>query len=224
MNTEEQTTENQGIELFVQFFEKHKNNAIAAGIALIILAGGIYYYNNVYKPEQEMEAADSFFMSERYFGLDSLDKALMGDGVHLGMIDIADEFGSTKIGNQASYYAGRILLEQGKYDEALDYLSDVSMDDEIMAAQVITLQGDCYSEMEDYEKAGKTYMTAANKRDNQLTTPYALLKAGAAFEQAGSFNDAIEAYSEIDESYPNSRQAELVKALIARAEAKQSSQ
>ena len=97
MNTEEQTTENQGIELFVQFFEKHKNNAIAAGIVLIILAGGIYYYNNVYKPEQEMEAADSFFMSERYFGLYSLDKALMGDGVHLGMIDIADEFYQQKL-------------------------------------------------------------------------------------------------------------------------------
>ena len=224
MNTEEQTTENQGIESFIQFFEKHKNNAIGVGIALIVLAGGIYYYNDVYTPQQEMEAADSFFMAERYFGLDSLDKALMGDGVHLGMIDIADEFGSTKIGNQASYYAGRILLEQGKFEEALGYLSDVSMDDQIMAAQVITLQGDCYSEMENYKKAGKTYMAAANKRDNQLTTPYALLKAGAAFEQAGSFDDAVDAYQEIEESYPNSRQAEFVKALIARAEAKQASQ
>ena len=29
MNTEEQTTKNKGIESFVQFFEKHKNNAIA---------------------------------------------------------------------------------------------------------------------------------------------------------------------------------------------------
>ena len=177
MNTEEQTTENQGIESLIQFFEKHKKNAITAGIAMIVLAGAIYYYNDVYAPEQEMEAADSFFMAERYFGMDSLDKALMGDGVNLGMIDIADEFGSTKIGNQASYYAGRILLEQGKYEEALDYLNNVSMDDEIMAAQVITLKGDCYSEMEDYEKAGKTYMSAANKRDNELTTPYALLKA-----------------------------------------------
>ena len=224
MNTEEQTTENQGIESFIQFFEKHKNNAIAVGIALIVLAGGIYYYNDVYTHQQEMEAADSFYMAERYFGLDSLDKALMGDGVHLVMIDIADEFGSTNIGNQASYYAGRILLEQGNFEEALGYLSDVSMDDQIMAAQVITMQGDCYSEMENYEKAGKTYMAAANKRDNQLTTPYALLKAGAAFEQAGSFDDAVDAYQEIEESYPNSRQAELVKALIARAEAKQASQ
>jgi TolA-binding protein len=67
-------------------------------------------------------------------------------------------------------------------------------------------------------------MSAANKRDNQLTTPYALLKAGAAYEQAGSFDNAIDAYTEIEESYPNSRQAELVKALVARAKAKQASQ
>ena len=188
---------------------------------MIVLAGAIYYYNDVYAPEKEMEAADSFFMAERYFGLDSMDKALMGDGVHLGMIDIADEFGSTKIGNQASYYAGRILLDQGKFEEALDYLNAASMDDEIMAAQVITLRGDCYSEMEDYEKAGKTYMNAANKRDNELTAPYALMKAGAAFEEAGSYDAAADAYGEIEESYPNSRQAELVKALVARVKAKQ---
>ncbi|MBL6730539.1 MAG: tetratricopeptide repeat protein [Bacteroidia bacterium] len=221
MNTEEQTTENKGIESLIQFFEKHKKNAITAGIAMIVLAGAIYYYNDVYAPEKEMEAADSFFMAERYFGLDSMDKALMGDGVHLGMIDIADEFGSTKVGNQASYYAGRILLDQGKFEDALDYLNAASMDDEIMAAQVITLRGDCYSEMEDYEKAGKTYMNAASKRDNELTAPYALMKAGAAFEEAGSYNAAADAYGEIEESYPNSRQAELVKALVARVKAKQ---
>ena len=221
MNTEEQTTENKGIESLIQFFEKHKKNAITAGIAMIILAGAIYYYNDVYAPEKEMEAADSFFMAERYFGLDSMDKALIGDGVHLGMIDIADEFGSTKIGNQASYYAGRILLDQGKFEEALDYLNAASMDDEIMAAQVITLRGDCYSEMEDYETAGKTYMNAASKRDNELTAPYALMKAGAAFEEAGSYDAAADAYGEIEESYPNSRQAELVKALVARVKAKQ---
>ncbi|MDG1724318.1 MAG: tetratricopeptide repeat protein [Bacteroidia bacterium] len=221
MNTEEQTTENKGIESLIQFFEKHKKNAITAGIAMIVLACAIYYYNDVYAPEKEMEAADSFFMAERYFGLDSMDKALMGDGVHLGMIDIADEFESTKIGNQASYYAGRILLDQGKFEEALDYLNAVSMDDEIMAAQLITLRGDCYSEMEDYEKAGKTYMNAASKRDNELTAPYALMKAGAAFEESGSYNAAADAYREIEESYPNSRQAELVKALVARVKAKQ---
>ena len=221
MNTEEQTTENKGIESLIQIFKKNKKNAITAGIAMIVLAGAIYYYNDVYAPEKEMEAADSFFMAERYFGLDSMDKALMGDGVHLGMIDIADEFGSTKIGNQASYYAGRILLDQGKFEEALDYLNAASMDDEIMAAQVITLRGDCYSEMEDYEKAGKTYMNAASKRDNELTAPYALMKAGAAFEEAGSYDAAADAYGEIEESYPNSRQAELVKALVARLKAKQ---
>ena len=221
MNTEEQTTENKGIESLVQFFEKHKKNAITAGIAMIVLAGAIYYYNDVYAPEKEMEAADSFFMAERYFGLDSMDKALMGDGVHLGMIDIADEFGSTKIGNKESYYAGRILLDQGKFEEALDYLNAASMDDEIMAAQVITLRGDCYSEMEDYETAGKTYMNAASKRDNELTAPYALMKAGAAFEEAGSYDAAADAYGEIEESYPNSRQAELVKSLVARVKAKQ---
>jgi len=48
-----------------------------------------------------------------------------------------------------------------------------------------------------------------------------LMKAGAAFEEAGSYDAAADAYGEIEESYPNSRQAELVKALVARVKAKQ---
>ena len=64
-----------------------------AGIALIVIAAGIYYYNSIYKPELELEAGNSLFMAERYYGNDSLTKALNGDGVNLGVIDIADEFG-----------------------------------------------------------------------------------------------------------------------------------
>jgi len=220
MNTEEQSTENKGIDSLIHFFETQKQNAIIAGVTLILLAGGIYYYNDIYKPQQEIDAADNFFMAERYFALDSLDKSLMGDGIHLGMIDIADEFGATEVGKQASYYAGRILLEQGKYDEALGYLKAVSMNDEIMAAQVITLQGDCYAELEDFQKAGDTYMKAARKRDNGITAPYALMKAGIVYEEAGEYDDAIDAYTEIQDNYPNSTQAELIAARIARARAR----
>ena len=222
MNTEEQTPENKGIEAFLHFFEKNKNNVILVGIALIIAAGGIYYYNNSYKPELESEAADNFFMAERYFSLDSLDKALMGDGIHLGMIDIADEYGSTKIGEQASFYAGRIFLQQGKFEEALNYFENVSFDDEIIAAQVITLQGVCYSEMKDYKKAGELYIKAAQKRDNLLTTPYALNKAGLAFEEAGDFESAIRAYDQLILDYPQSEEAQYAPARIARNKTKQS--
>ena len=220
MSTEEQSIENKGIQSISAFLDKNKNNVLIAGIALILIAGGIYYYKNSYIPSLETEANESLFMAERYVNQDSLDKALNGDGLNLGMKDIADEFGSTSAGNRASFYVGKILLEKGQFEEALGYLSNVTMNDEIMAAQVTTLKGDCHLEMEQFEKAGDTYMKAANMRDNNLTTPYALLKAGIAYEEASKFNDAKSAYEKIQTNYSDSRSADRVEARIARVEAK----
>jgi len=229
MSTEEQTVEetiveNKSIQSISEFLDNNKNNVLIAGIALILIAGGIWYYTNSYKPAMETEANESIFMAERYFAQDSLDRALNGDGINLGMRDVADEYGSTSAGNRAAFYTGKILLQKGQFEEALDYFGDVSMDDEIMAAQVITLQGDCYSEMEQYEKAGDTYMKAANKRDNDLSTPYALLKAGMAYEEANEYSDAKKAYERLEADYSDNRIAEKVEARIARVEAKLSAE
>jgi predicted negative regulator of RcsB-dependent stress response len=219
MSTEEQSVENKGIESISQFFEDNKQNVMIAGIALILVAAGIYYYSNFYKPALETEAGDSFFMAERYYGQDSLTLSLNGDGMNLGMKDIADEYSGTKAGNQAAYYAGRILLEQGKFQDALDYLGDVSMEDEIMAAQILTLRGDCKSELEQYEDAADLYMNAANSRTNELTTPYALLKAGMAYEEAGEPGDALTAYEKLSADHSESQYAQKVDVRIAKAKA-----
>ncbi len=219
MSTEEQTVENKGIESLSQFLENNRQNVMIAGIALIVVAAGIYYYSNFYQPAFETEAGDSFFMAERYYGQDSLNQALNGDGMNLGMIAIADEYSGTKAGNQAAYYAGRILLDQGKFEEALDYLGDVSMDDEKMSAQVITLKGDCNSELEQYETAADLYIQAANSRTNELTTPYALLKAGMAYEEAGDPSEALEAYETLSANYAESQYAQKIEIRIAKAKA-----
>ena len=222
MSTEEQSVENKGINSISEFYDNNKNNITIAGIALIVIAAGIWYYTNQYKPSVNKEANESSFMAMRYAQNDSLAKALNGDGINLGLKDIADEFGSTPAGNQASYLAGRALMEEGKYDEALEYLNDASFDDEILGAMAIALKGDCHSELGDYSKAGDVYMKAANARTNDMTTPYALLKAGVAYEEAGELSDALSAYNRVSEDYANSRQAanSNIEAKIARVEAK----
>lgn len=220
MSTEEQLKDKLSLDSISEYYEKNKNNVMIAGIALIVIAAGIYYYNSIYKPELEEEASNSLFMAERYYGVDSLNKALNGDGVNLGVIDIADEFGGTKAGNTATYLAGRILLEQGKFEEALDYLDDASLSDQLLSTQAIILKGDCYSELEKFEEAGDKYMKAANADKNLMTTPYALSKAGLAYEEAGEYSDAIEAYERLRDEYSNTRVAQKVEARIARVKAK----
>lgn len=220
MSTEEQLGNIKGIDSLREFYETNKKNINIAGIAAILLLAGVYYYFRVYKPGVETDAKDSYFMAERYFTQDSLDLALNGDGMNLGMMAVADEYGSTKTGNLAGYYTGVILLRQGKFQEALDYLEDVSMDDEIMAAQVLTLQGDCYSELGDYKSAGSKYRKAADARENEITSPYALKKAGQAFEEAGELDDALDAYTDLFEDYNQIALEQNVEAYIARVKAK----
>lgn len=220
MSTEEQLSQIKGVESIRNVYDNNKKNINIAAIAAIILMAGIWYYYKMYKPGFEKDANESFFMAARYYDTDSLNQSLNGDGINLGMLDIADEFGSTKSGQLATYYAGRILLQQGKFDEALEYLEDVSFSDEILAAQAITLAGDCYSELGDYSKAGDVYMDAANKRENDLTTPLALRKAGEAYEEAGELEDALDAFVELNENYIQSRDAINSEAKIARVKAK----
>jgi tetratricopeptide (TPR) repeat protein len=220
MSTEEQLSQIKGVDSLKNFYDTNKKNINIAAIAAILVMAGVWYYVREYKPAVEVDANNSFFMAERYYQMDSFNYALNGDGINPGMLDIADEFGSTKVGDLALYYAGRIYLNQGKYNEAIDYLSDASLSDEIMNAQVITLIGDCYSELGDFSKAGDKYMKAANARDNELTTPYALKKAGEAYEEAGEFSDALTALNKLKDDFPTARESQSVDARIARVEAK----
>jgi tetratricopeptide (TPR) repeat protein len=220
MSTEDQNIDFKGLETITQFYDKNKKNVTIAGIALIVLAAGIWYYKSIYKPGLEEEANENFFMAERYFTSDSIDLALKGNGTNMGMIELADEYSGTKVGEMAAYYAGRGLLKQGKFEEALDYFEGVSMEDEIMAAQVTILEGDCLSELEKYDDAADVYMKASKKRENDLTTPYALLKAGMAYEEAKEYSEAYDAYETIFEKYSLSKQAANIEIRMARAKAK----
>jgi len=220
MSNEENIHEKQGLDSIIAFYEKNKNNMLVAGIALIVVAGGLYYYNNVYKPEQAKEAANSLYQAEKYVQKDAINQALNGDGINAGLIKIADDYGSTKGGSQAAFYAGRKLMDQGKYEEALDYLNDADLGGKIMPAQILTLKGDCYAELEQYEDAGDMYAKAAGVETNNLTTPYALQKAGLAYEAAGEYDDAIKAYSRLRDEYSSTQFASEAKGRIARAIAK----
>ena len=94
MSTEEQIIDSKGIQSLSEFYEKNKKNVSIAGIALIVLAAGIWYYKSIYTPAIEEEANDSFFMAERYYAMDSLDLALNGDAAKF--MEINPSFGLKK--------------------------------------------------------------------------------------------------------------------------------
>lgn len=224
MSNEENVQEEQGFTSIIAFYEKNKNNLMIAGIALIVVAGGLYYYTSEYLPERENEAANGLYQAEKYMKMDSTNLALNGDGVNMGLIEVADDYSSTKVGAQAAYFAGRLLMDEGKYDEALEYLNDADLGGKIMPAMLLTLKGDCLSELEKFEEAGDMYAKAAKVETNDLSTPYALMKAGMAYEEAGELGDALKAYKRLSNDFSSTQFAQNAKASIARATALQAAQ
>ncbi len=200
-------------------FNNQKNISV---VVLIILAAiiGYFAYNRYYMAPKSMEASKQMFAAQRYFEIDSLDKALYGDGNNLGFLDIAEEYGMTKPGNLANYYAGICFLKKKDFNQAIDFLEEFSGNDHLVGPMATGAIGDANLELGDQKKAAAYYIEAANQDKNGFTAPLFLMKAGNVYELMGSYDEAISAYKRIKNEYLKSKEARTIDKYIARAEAR----
>ncbi len=198
------------------------NNQKLIGIVvavIVVLILGYFGYQRYYLAPRTEEAQSQMYVAQRFFESDSLDKALYGDGNSLGFIDIVDDYGMTDPGNLANYYAGISFLKKGNFDQAIDYLEDFNGKDNIIGPMATGAIGDAYLELGDASKAAAYYLEAANLRDNDLTTPLFLLKAGQTHESLGNYDKAIDIYNRIKDNYSKSQEARTIDKYIGRATA-----
>lgn len=188
------------IEVAESWFENNPKIVIGIAVVLLAVVGG-YFGFNYYKSNLNQEAQNQMFQAVFYFEADSLDKALNGDGNNLGFLDIADEYGITKAGNLANYYAGVSYLKQGKYELARLYLEDFNSDDLLVQARAYSLIGDAYMEEKNYEEAAGFYHKAAGYKPNKIFTPSYLMKEALAYEKLNENEKAKEVYQKIIDEY-----------------------
>lgn len=176
--------------------------SIALGAIVLVVAGFLAYKNFVSGPK-EKKAADAIFRAQEYYGQDSLDKALNGDGQTLGFEKIISQYGGTKTGELARFYAGSIYLKKGTFDKAIKYLKDFSTDAPQVQARAYKLLGDAYAEtgkgkdaVEQYKKAASTF------EEDDVAASEALFLAGYLSDKI--LNDkigAIELYKQVKTKY-----------------------
>jgi len=107
------------IEKAKDFWSKYQNPVMIAAVAIIVLVGGYYGYKKYFQQPKEEKALDAIFKAEEYYRMDSLQKALNGDGLNLGFVKVVDKFGGTKAGNLAQFYAGDCFLRTGDFNKAV---------------------------------------------------------------------------------------------------------
>lgn len=199
------------------FIEENQNRLSMIALAVIIIVAGYWGLKKFYFMPLEQDAQKQIFYAQQYFEQDSFKLALNGDGQNAGFLEIMDEYGSTKAGKLATFYAGVSNLHLGNYNEAVDYLKSFSSSEEMVAATAAGALGDAYAELGDNEKAIAQYKTAASY-DNTLTAPTYLMKLGVMYEAKGDYKAAVEAYQTIKDKYATSAEARQVDKYLTRAQ------
>jgi len=191
------------------FFEENKSTTLGAGIVLIALVAGFFGYQ-WYKNSQDVEGEKKLYKAVYAFESDSLSAAAKE------MAKISDEYGGNTQ-NLSDLYLGITFLKQGKYDQAIEKLKNFSSADLLVQARAYSLIGDAYAEKKSFGEAIEYYQKAAEYKPNKFFTPTYLLKLALAFEANKQGKEALDAYSQITDKFPESAEsvpAKKYKALL----------
>ena len=201
------------------FYDENKNLVIGgliAFLALIVLVIGYFVYQHQQQQEAEEHLARIISVYER----GDYEQALQGTGDRLGLIDISEQYGRTRSGNLATYYAADSYYRLDQYEEALEFFSRYSKDRDLLGASAIAAEASIFEDQDDFEEAGDRYRRAATFYESEATSPGYLLQSGRAYEAAGLYDRALDSYQMIRDDFPGTPEYEEVEEHIARAEAR----
>jgi tetratricopeptide (TPR) repeat protein len=179
-----------------------------ASLVVILVGGGYYAYSNFVVKPKEAKASEVMFKAEEYYRMDSVSKALNGDGLYWGFLKVIDKYGGTKTGNMANYYAGSCYIKLNDNEKALKYLKAFSTDSKALKSRAYKLMADAYADLnrgkealEYYQKAGRAF-----KDDENFSAECLFMGAYLAQKSLNDTKTATDLYKEIKEKYPRTQQ------------------
>ncbi|NNV57765.1 tetratricopeptide repeat protein [Limnovirga soli] len=199
------------------FWKKYQKQVLIAIGAVIVVIGGWYAYQNMVVAPQEEQAADAIYKAEANFAKDSLVVALNGDASSKGFLYVINNFGGTKSGNLAKYYAGVCYLRTGDFNNAVKYLSDFSTDSKQIQMMAYGCLGDAYAELNKNDDAVANYKKAATTfEDDAVNASEFLYRAALKLEVTGKTTEAVELYKQLKDKFPDTDKGRLADKYIYR--------
>ena len=188
------------------FILKYKNTLIGAVVALIVIVGGILFWNShrastLTEAQAQMQTPElSMQLAMNSFDAQLFEQALNGDstGTSKGFLKIADEFSSTKAGNLANLYAGLCYAHLDQWENAVKYLEKFDgVGDILISPAALGALGNAYAHVNQVDKAISTLVKAAEKADNILQSPIYYIQAGELLESQGKKAEALKLYQKV---------------------------
>lgn len=205
--------ENFSVQELKKKFESNKNARLVSYIGggiLVLVIGYFAYVQFMWKPANE-KSKDAYWVGLNYAAKDSTDAAIEE------LKPIVKKYDGKIGGENAQFILARQYMVKGQFKKALTELESVDVTDTYVSSMAVGLQGDCHSELKDYEKAGTLYLEAAGINENEMTTPMYLLKAGLCAEKVKDFEKAVECYTTIKDDYSSFASQKGIEKYIARA-------
>jgi predicted negative regulator of RcsB-dependent stress response len=207
------------VERAKDFWTANGRSIIIVGAAIILLVGGFFAYKNFISGPKEKKASEAIFKAEEYYRMDSLQKALNGDGQFPGFERVISQYSGTDAGNMAKFYAGSIYVKTGELDKAINYLKDFSTSADQIQARAYKLLADAYADKGNNSDALSNYKKAARafEDDAVSSSEYLFMAAYFADKVMNDKSQAIELYKEVKQKYPRSNFASEADRYLATA-------
>lgn len=205
--------ENFSVQELKRKFDSNKKTRLIAYIVggiLVLIIGYFAYRQFIWKPANE-KSKDSYWIGLNLVSQDSTDLAIED------LKPIVKKFDGKIGGENAQFLLARQYMAKGEFKKALTELEGVDVNDTYLSAMSVGLQGDCQSEMKNFEEAGTLYLEAAAINENEMTTPMYLFKAGLCAEKVDNSEKAVECYTKIKDDYSAFGSQKSIEKYIARA-------
>lgn len=116
---------------------------------------------------------------------------------------VASNYSSYDAGDRACHMAAILLYQKGKYDDALKYLEKGTAKGKIEGPAYKSLQGDCYVNKKQYDKAISCYNDAINMAgDNMSYAPMFMMKKATVQHAIKDYSGELSTYTELKQKYP----------------------
>lgn len=167
---------------------------IAVGVILVI-AAFVLSYLFIYKNPHVEKAFEAY---------NGVETQTLNDSVAADQyMEVANQYSGDVAGKLAALSAAEALYNQGRYEEAAEYLKKFSSKDDVLESNALVLAGDCYVNLQNYDEAINYYQKAVRKANNNpQIVPRVLLKEANVYDAQGNYGKALECYQQIKNNYP----------------------
>ncbi|MEM0964262.1 MAG: tetratricopeptide repeat protein [Bacteroidota bacterium] len=200
-----------------EFFEDHRNSIIGVIAGLLLLAVAVIGWRTWQdRRSSEGQVLLGTILTEYEAG--NYQVALDGTDVTPGLLEIADDYGSTPTGEQATFFAADALYQLGETDRALEMFEDYDGSG-LMEASALAGQAAIFEGQGDAERAAGLYERAAAAFESPASTPTYLLDAARAHQNAGDPEAAQAALTRIVDDWEDTPEARTAEAELGAARA-----